>query len=322
MRVLIGYDDSECARAALRDLRRAGLPDDVQALVLSALDAWLPPEGETVDEVLPRFAEVRAEIRDALRLQRERAARAANELRAAFPRWTVHAESCADSPAWAIVKRAEGLEGGVLGGAADLVVVGSQGKRGLQRFFLGSVSSSVLANAACSVRIAREKEKPAAGAAPPALVVGVDGSPDALAAVEAVAARAWPDGTRVLVAAFEQGAQLGMQAAARWESFPRASDVRPSARAWAEGSAEEAADVLRRRGGLAVEVAVDPGDPKDGLVELAHGWVEGGADCIFVGARGLRRVERLLLGSVSTSVATHAPCSVEVVRPQHRKPAS
>ena len=48
------------------------------------------------------------------------------------------------------------------------------------------------------------------------------------------------------------------------------------------------------------------------LLEEAERW---GADCIFVGARGLNRLERLLLGSVSTAVAARARCSVEVVRP-------
>ena len=43
----------------------------------------------------------------------------------------------------------------------------------------------------------------------------------------------------------------------------------------------------------------------------------GGADCIFVGARGVRGLERFLLGSVSTTVATNAHCSVEIV---HRRP--
>jgi hypothetical protein len=36
MKVLIGYDGSDCATAAIRDLRRAGLPNHAQALVLSA----------------------------------------------------------------------------------------------------------------------------------------------------------------------------------------------------------------------------------------------------------------------------------------------
>ena len=44
MRILIAYDGSECARAALTDLQLAGLPSDAEVLVLSVLDAWLPAE--------------------------------------------------------------------------------------------------------------------------------------------------------------------------------------------------------------------------------------------------------------------------------------
>jgi nucleotide-binding universal stress UspA family protein len=54
------------------------------------------------------------------------------------------------------------------------------------------------------------------------------------------------------------------------------------------------------------------GDPKHVLLDEAEQW---GADCLFVGARGLSRIERFLLGSVSAAVAARAQCSVEVVRP-------
>ena len=37
MRILIGYDDSDFARAALGDLPRAGLPADAEVLVLAAV---------------------------------------------------------------------------------------------------------------------------------------------------------------------------------------------------------------------------------------------------------------------------------------------
>jgi len=40
-----------------------------------------------------------------------------------------------------------------------------------------------------------------------------------------------------------------------------------------------------------------------------------GSDLLVVGSRGLSAAERLLLGSVSTGVVTHAPCPVLVVRP-------
>jgi nucleotide-binding universal stress UspA family protein len=56
---------------------------------------------------------------------------------------------------------------------------------------------------------------------------------------------------------------------------------------------------------------VADGNPKDVLVKEADRW---DATCLFVGARGLRAVDRFLLGSVSASVAARAHCSVEVVR--------
>src|SRR5262245_23215103 len=43
MKILIGYDGSECADAALDDLRMAGLPSDAQIKVLSVVENWLPP---------------------------------------------------------------------------------------------------------------------------------------------------------------------------------------------------------------------------------------------------------------------------------------
>jgi nucleotide-binding universal stress UspA family protein len=62
---------------------------------------------------------------------------------------------------------------------------------------------------------------------------------------------------------------------------------------------------------ISVSTELLAGDPKHVLVDEAAHW---GADCIFIGSRGLSRWERLLLGSVSTAVATRAHCPVEVVR--------
>src|SRR4051812_49990666 len=40
MRIVIGYDGSEGARAAIDDLQRAGLPNDVHARVVSVADVF------------------------------------------------------------------------------------------------------------------------------------------------------------------------------------------------------------------------------------------------------------------------------------------
>jgi nucleotide-binding universal stress UspA family protein len=73
---------------------------------------------------------------------------------------------------------------------------------------------------------------------------------------------------------------------------------------------EDAAAILSKAG-ISVTKSVVTGNPCEMLVADAEHW---GADAIFVGARGLTGLERLLLGSVSTAVAAHASCSVEVIR--------
>jgi len=63
--------------------------------------------------------------------------------------------------------------------------------------------------------------------------------------------------------------------------------------------------------GLKTAVVVKEEEPKQLLVAEAESW---GADCIFVGAKGMGRIERFLIGSVSSAVAARAHCSVEVAR--------
>jgi nucleotide-binding universal stress UspA family protein len=80
--------------------------------------------------------------------------------------------------------------------------------------------------------------------------------------------------------------------------------------AWARKRVEASAETVRASG-LVVSSVVKEGDPRQVLIDEAEQWE---ADCIFVGARGLRSFERFLLGSVSTAVVARAHCSVEVVR--------
>jgi nucleotide-binding universal stress UspA family protein len=47
-----------------------------------------------------------------------------------------------------------------------------------------------------------------------------------------------------------------------------------------------------------------------------------GSDCVVVGATGVRGIERVLVGSVSTTAALNAPCSVEIVHRRRAGPAA
>jgi nucleotide-binding universal stress UspA family protein len=80
-------------------------------------------------------------------------------------------------------------------------------------------------------------------------------------------------------------------------------------RVWLFKTANDSAERLRRAG-LSVSETLVEGDPRQQIIEEADRW---SADAIFVGARGLGRLQRMLLGSVSSYVASHANCTVEVI---------
>src|SRR5262249_21786131 len=85
----------------------------------------------------------------------------------------------------------------------DLIVVGSHGRAALGRLFFGSVSQKVVHEARCSVRVARERNVTPPDLTPEEtplrLVVGLDGSAGAAAAIQEIVARPWPFGSEVRV---------------------------------------------------------------------------------------------------------------------------
>jgi nucleotide-binding universal stress UspA family protein len=305
MKILLAYDGSQYADDAIESLRSAGLPGEAEVLVVSVADVFVPPaigEGEMFPPHEPdvvRRAHQLAEQK--LREAEEMAKRAGEIVRGNFPSWQVSHEAVADSPAWALIRKADEWNLGVMGARGHSVFGG--------RLILGSVSQRVLYEAKCSVRIARGSRKDADS--PIRILVGVDHSKDSNAAVEAVCSRNWPRGTEVRLLAVVDTVMA---------ITPDSSQ--PEIIKWIEVGDEENWEAIRqifepsaetlRRVGLDAAVMIRSGNPADEIVDEAETW---GAECIFVGAKGMRGIERLLLGSVSSAVSARADCSVEVVRP-------
>ena len=64
MRILIGYDGSEYADAAIDELRRAGLPSEATAIVLSVIEIWsLSPSGFKLLEGMDELIQIKATAR-------------------------------------------------------------------------------------------------------------------------------------------------------------------------------------------------------------------------------------------------------------------
>lgn len=310
MKVLFAYDGSECADAALRDLGRAGIGSESEILVMSLADVFVPAtaEGEA-DDTLPAYMpeglkRAHERARHKLEEAESLAKRASEQIRLLFPDWRVSHFAAADSPAWALIKKADEW-------SPDLIIMGARGLSVLGgRLILGSISQRVLYEARCSVRVARRSYQNTDKSI--RILVGVDNSADSKAAVEAICERDWPSGTEVGLLAVVDTVM------AITPDLSEGSELK-----WIEVGEEENWDQVRevfaaaaeklRSAGLHAEVLVRRGNPTDEILQEAHTW---GADCIFLGAKGTRGIDRLLLGSVSAAVAARAHCSVEVVRPK------
>jgi len=143
MKVLLAIDDSKFSQAAVDKLIAEANPRETEVRVLHVLEPNPRyPRGQTWGYV-PEASQVLEE-------QRQEAeglvARASQILRdAGFTVTTVIEEG---NPKGMIIDCAAEWH-------ADLIMVGSHGRKGLDRFLLGSVSEAVARHARCSVQIVR-----------------------------------------------------------------------------------------------------------------------------------------------------------------------
>lgn len=308
MKLLIGYDGSQCADSAIADLRRAGLPEDVEVEVVAVAEVWLPPpdpaetgnsssrERARVEAIIqPMYAKAKRAMQEAENI----ALRGRSRVSSLFPKWKVSQVVSYGSPAWEIVFTADKWQ-------PDLVVVGSHGYSALGRFVLGSVSQVVLTEAPCSVRIARGRvEEPDT---PVRIVVGLDGSTGSDAVVRDVGSRSWPTNSQVKIVVVDDPGGVNFAG----EQLCSSEDEAEADHAWAETILANNAKILSHLCDIEVTTELIEGNPKTELLRAAEEW---NADCIFVGSSGSSNVtDRFILGSVSAAVASRAHCSVEVVR--------
>lgn len=234
-----------------------------------------------VDTGHPQVSDVEAEGEAAL----ARVARLAAEAGIQAPTRLV-----AGQPAKSLVE--EATEHGV-----DLLCVGPDAGILGGTIRVGQVAAHVIREAPCSVLMGRE----AGPEFPVRIACGVDGS-----------------------AASVETATLAAQVASATGAELRLLHVVPVFRGdnaeWTLDPEEPSPAELEPSVHAAVALGVVPvremamGRPESAIVATAS---RDGTDLVVVGHRGLSGVRRVLLGSVSEHVTTHAPCSVLVARP-HR----
>lgn len=188
---------------------------------------------------------------------------------------------------------------------AELLVVGSRGRRGFRRFFVGSTAERLVRLSPVPVLVVRPEKAEmllqwAAGHAPLRIVVGLGLDECADAPLE-IASR------------LSRFGSCRLDFVHALEPMPLAySGVPPDLAPWAKESEARARRELIRlvdEKQLGGDVDVELGKPASTVSSIAE---RRGAGLAIVGSHGRRGLDRLLLGSVSAGVLRQAPCSVVV----------
>ena len=275
-RIVVGYDDTSAATAAVR--WAAELAQDAGAGV-HLVHAWTWPligQGVSgipvIDPAGPR--------NQASRLLEDAAERVIHQ----YPDLMVSSELLPGMPR-------EVLE--EISGRTELLVVGTRGLGAVMGVLLGSVSRGILHDAGCPVAVIRSDQHRAGP-----VLVAYDGSEAAGEAVDRAADLSALWGTPLRVVHVRVGAHAPYDSGAEaWGAGSRSRDLLD------EGAARAAA----RQGGIEVQARMlEDRSVAEGLLAAAAG-----ARLLVLGHRGLSRSR---LGSTAHATVLHATGNVMVVR--------
>jgi nucleotide-binding universal stress UspA family protein len=188
------------------------------------------------------------------------------------------------------------------GTGADLIVMGTHGRRGLSRLLMGSVTSHVIVRSAVDV-LAVKKPCSSCRGAYSSLLVPFDASVQSRRSLERACALAKQDSATVTIT----------YVIPRYEEmldFMRTPMIEKSLRGEAMrilGKGQALADTL----GCEVKTLIAEGHGGD---EIARAVVKDGHDLVVMGTSGWRGVDKALLGSTAERVIRDAPCPVLVVK--------
>lgn len=281
MKVVIGVDGSKYSQWALDWLGQVPFQTAPRVTAIHAVDpqsvrapfmtqpsvsGYEPDDGEAIHLLESRAKQVQAETKQRL-----------TELGL---KGSVHVVQ--DSIAQALINQA---------GHQGLVVVGSRGLDAIDRFVLGSVSTTVTLHASCPVLIVKEP--------PPTvwrILVATDGSPSSKKALQFLA--------KQLTA--KSGAKPPVILLVHVMPFLRYTMVKEAGE---QLLAQEAAKL--EKVGYRVRQFPCVGPAAEEIMKVAN---REQPDLIVTGAKGQSAVARFLQGSVSTKLVQQSACSVLVVR--------
>lgn len=142
------------------------------------------------------------------------------------------------------------------------------------------------------------------------VLVAVDDSPYSNHVIDTVLRRHWSPDTQFKIVTVLEAPYVGDDDDDKWKQ--QLSELQSRR----HGHMTKLCSEIRERieshiAGAKAHFEIREGDPKVEIIDAAIDW---SAEHILVGAHGRNICPHFLIGSVSRAIATHAPCSVEIVR--------
>jgi len=206
----------------------------------------------------------------------------------------IYAQTDSDSPADAIVDRTDEYD-------IDLVVMGTHGRRGMDRLLSGSVSEEVVRRAPCPVFTVLPRDESGTGPQINRVLAPVDLSDQSELVLN-----------HAVALAESYAAPLDLLHVVEEAAYPNVYGLEPLTPALpnVQDRAREALETLASEVDLRtdpVNVHVLAGNAARDIVEFAK---ENAADLIVMATHGRTGLDRFLIGSVAEKVVRRAPCPV------------
>ncbi len=283
--IVVGFDESESSKAALKEASLRVKNHGGKLFLVHAV--YFDKEEFTT---LPSQMEKRFEIGTKVCLD------ARQNLHDDFGLDSrVESVICEGEPSDVIVEIAQGKK-------AELIALGTYGRKGLKRLLMGSVTSRVILNAPCDVLVVK-KTCPQCSGSYHSLLVAFDGSESSKKALTKACDLAKVDGADVSV-------QYVIPRYEEMMDFFKTESVKKSLFEEAEKIVDGAKKISAGLG-VSIKTVVQEGHAAEKIVEFADTMKH---DLIVVGTHGWRGVNKALMGSTAERVIAHASCPILITR--------
>jgi nucleotide-binding universal stress UspA family protein len=293
--IVVATDFSEQGADAISHAAIIAKARDAELVLVHALS--MPDSGYNLPYTF-RVPEAYLELADEIRNESQAKLKKEKErLEALGIRVSIRCE--AEMPDRSILDAAEACD-------ADLIVLGSHGRKGLARFLLGSVAEHVARNAKCDVLVARG---PAPESGYHKLLVPTDFSEVGETVVARAASLIDGKGEIDLLHCWElPGVPVNY-----WGStdYGLGESIRKGAEEYGETWTKRFATDE-----VAVTFAAERGDPRRAIEDRTKATTY---DLVVMGSHHRKGMQRLLLGSVAETTLRHLKMSVYITKPSGKK---